>query len=399
MATILGIVTIIILSVLGTQKSFTRLPFIGDVNIFFLTGTEFLIVGVLLGPVFTGMITTEVILGMYPFVGLGLGWLGMLYGLQFHYDRLIRIPKEYIAGAFMQSAITFIVIFSGTLLFFRLSGFTSESLYVLAILLASIGSCSSQTAPGIIAKETRYKRSTKLKMIRYFANIGDIPGLIMFGFMFCFLHDIPPVQGAPFPWAQWMLLTVGLGLAFGWIMIFLLRLPTNRDERLLFALGIVLCSGGLTAYLRLSPLFVNFIAGVIIANFCRRHHLLDNIIATAEKPIYLILLVLAGSMWPVEPLLAFGAAALFFILRITGKALGGLINSCSIMRKHNVPGTVGFGLINQGGMALAMIINFQVLYSDRLISGIMTAVLVAIIVSELVGQRLIYYVLSREPKK
>lgn len=395
METILGIVTIIVLSLLGTHKSFNRLPLLGSVNVFFLTGTEFLIVGVLLGPLFTGMISTEVLNGLYTFVGLGLGWLGMLFGLQFDLKRIIRIPKEYISAAFLQAAVSFLILFAGSYLFFTRIITTAESPVVSSLLIASIGSCSSQTALGIIASEKKYRRSKTLRILRFMSGLGDIPGLLVFGLLFGFLHTVPPTGIAVFPALQWTVLTAGLGAVFGWLLIFLLRLNINRDERLLFAFGIVLFSGGLAAFLRLSPLLVNFISGIIIANFTRRHHLLDDLFSAAEKPIYLVLLVLAGSMWPAEPLMAFGAAGLFVLVRMAAKSAGGLITARTL-RHEGFPPTLGLGLQNQGGMALAMIVSFQTLYGNLLVPGMVTTIIGAIIVSELIGQRLIYSVISRE---
>ncbi len=397
METIVGIVVIIALSILGANKSFTRIPILGNVNIFFLTGTEFLIVGILLGPYFANALTKEVVRGMHPFIGLGLGWLGLLYGLQFDFRRLIRIPPGYFFGAFNQSIVTFSVLFGSSLLFFRIFGTLSYTTLTISFIFASVGSCSSQTAPGLMAQDKEFRRSHILRMLRFISSIGDLPGLIIFGIIFSFLQSSPLFSGVPLAFLQWTVISILLGAVFGWLTIYLIRLQLKKDERLLFAIGIILFCGGTAAYLQLSPLFVNFIAGVIIANFCRQHHEFDHIMAMGEKPIYLILLVLAGGLLEIEPVAAIAGGILFLLVRIAGKVAGGYIVVSLNLKKSDFPWYSGLGLINQGGMALAMIINFQFLNLDSSLNSVITAVISAIIFSELLGQRMLSFVLSKEP--
>jgi len=396
MTTILGIITIIFLAVLGANKSFTRLPFLGNVTIFFLTGTEFLIVGVILGPLGVNMLTQEVVRGVSPFVGLGLGWLGLLYGMQFDAKKLIRIPPGYLAGALVQSVISFLVIFTAASLLLRAIPLGVINPYVTALVLAAAGSCSSQTALALFAREARYRRSKTLRMLRFVASIGDFPGLLAFGLILCFLQNEPLISVRAFIPLQWIALTVILGIIFGWLMIFVLRLSLNQEERLLFTIGIVLFSGGIAAYLRISPLFVSFVSGMVIVNFCRKNHELDDIIAVAEKPVYLILLVLAGSMWQIGPAAALGLAVIFFCIRVAGKALGVFVVVQSNLRNRHFPRTAGFGLVNQGGMALAMVINLQAFYADGLFNTAITVIIMAALISELMGLRLTRTILARD---
>ncbi|MFC1477283.1 cation:proton antiporter [candidate division KSB1 bacterium] len=396
METILGIIIIIILSFFGAHKSFTRLPFLGDVTLFFLTGTEFFIVGILLGPLVADMISQKVITGMFSFIGLGLGWLGMLYGLQFEFRKLIRIPRGYIIGAFIQALVTFVFIAVVSALILRFFNVDKTNALAASLMLGAAGSCSSQTALALIAQDKSYKRNPLLRMLRFMASIGDLPGLIVFGFVLCLLQSSPIIPGVSYVFLQWAAVTIVLGVIFGWLMIFILSLSLRKEERFLFAIGIVLFSGGIAAYLKLSPLFINFIAGMITANFCRNHYHLDDIMATVEKPIYLILLVLAGSMWSIGTLYAFLFAILFLFFRIAGKVTGAFIIGRSILKDQEIPAFTGLSLVNQGGMAFAMVIHFQVLYDEVLLSTMITVIVAALLVSELIGQRLAYSVLTKE---
>ncbi|MFC1732847.1 cation:proton antiporter [candidate division KSB1 bacterium] len=396
METILGIIALIVLSLIGTHKGFSRLSLSGSINVFFLTGTEFLLIGIILGPHAFNMISAEIIRGMYPFVGLGLGWIGMLYGLQFNLRRLRRMPAGYLNSGLLQSAVTFVFLFAGTLSILSYIQGLSGNSFISATILAAVGSCSSQTALGLISRDMNHRKSHLLRTLRFVASIGDAPGLAAFGIALCFLHTTPALSGQPYVFLQWISFAILFGAVSGWLMIFLMKMRLTREELSLFAIGLVLFSGGTAAFLRLSPLFVNFIAGLIIANSHRNHNMLDDIMVKSEKPIYLILLALAGSMWSITPVSVIWLSLLYVAVRAAGKTAGYYLSSTAILKRTYTPQFAGLALINQGGMALAMVINLQLISSSTVTDAIITIIISAILVSELAGQSLINFVLSRE---
>ncbi len=399
MQIILGIVLIVFLALAGERISFSGRKFPGSLNIFFLTGTEYLLIGLVLGPAVIDMVTSEVVRGMYPFIGLGLGWLGLLYGIHFNFRKLLKFPRGYLSSSISQSMFTFTFIFIISFFTLPFLEITGRDSILISIILGSIGSCSSQTSIALIITESRFRKSGSIYLMRFIASIGDFPGLIIFGVLICALKVRPPIPGIPYVFLQWLSASIGLGITFGWIMIFLLKLRLNHVERLLFTIGIVLFSGGVSTYFQLSPLFVNLIAGITIANFCRDHHLLDDIMALGEKPIYLILLVLAGALWVPGSMIVFLPAVIFFISRVIGKYFGNLVNAMTFLKGAEYTPHSGLGLISQGGMALAMIINLQIYNYSFLSSDILSTAIIAIILSEIAGPELTKAVLKEEAEE
>jgi hypothetical protein len=396
MQIILGIVLIIILALIGERLSFSGKKIPGSLNIFFLTGTEFLLIGLVLGPYLINMITLNVISGMNPFIGLGLGWLGLLYGIHFNFRKLLKLPRNYILSSISQSLFTFLLIFSVSILILPILDITGKDKMVVSLILAAIGSCSSQTTLAILNTEDKFKRSKSLLIMRYMTSIGDFPGLVIFGILLCVIKTVPPVPGMPYIELQWISASIGLGFVFGWIIIFLMNLRINSVERLLFTTGIILFSGGVSAYFQLSPLFVNLIAGITIANFCHDHHLLDDIMALGEKPIYLILLVLAGALWKPGNAWIFVLATAYYLVRTLGKYLGNSILNKTILKNEDISPHSGLGLISQGGMAFAMIINLQIYNYNFFSNDLISMAIIAIILSEITGPGLAKTVLEGE---
>ncbi len=68
---------------------------------------------------------------------------------------------------------------------------------------------------------------------------------------------------------------------------------------LLVVMGAITFSGGLALYLSLSPLLVNLIAGVVVANLARGRARagIRNVLMRGEHSIYILFLILVGACW------------------------------------------------------------------------------------------------------
>ena len=87
-----ALLIIIFLAFSGYHLTFRhfRLPLFA--RIFYLTGTEFLVLGLLLGPQFLNLMDPETQKGLAPLTALLLGWIGLLFGFQFEIKKLRRVP-------------------------------------------------------------------------------------------------------------------------------------------------------------------------------------------------------------------------------------------------------------------------------------------------------------------
>ncbi len=89
-----------------------------------------------------------------------------------------------------------------------------------------------------------------------------------------------------------------------------------------------------------------------------------------------------GSPW-VLPL-----ATLYLALRLVGKLGGGYLAARAATDDSRPPLGLGLGLLSQGGMAVAMVMNYYQLSSTELTSAVVTTVLLAVILNELVSPSL-----------
>src|SRR5919206_881865 len=56
-----------------------------------VSGAEYLLLGILLGPQVTGVLSARTMAGFAPLTTLALGWIGAIVGTQFYLPGLVRI--------------------------------------------------------------------------------------------------------------------------------------------------------------------------------------------------------------------------------------------------------------------------------------------------------------------
>ena len=98
------------------------------------------------------------------------------------------------------------------------------------------------------------------------------------------------------------------------------------------------------------------------------------------------MLLLTGCLWKFSlSLFIVLIAGLFISLRIIGKvtALFGVTRATGVAA--DCSGGIGFGLIAQGGVAIAMILNMQQVYSGEWVSIVVNIGLVSILINQLIS--------------
>jgi len=129
--------------------------------------------------------------------------------------------------------------------------------------------------------------------------------------------------------------------------------------------------------------------GLVVANRSVRNSRVLEIMIKAEKSIYILMLLLAGAAWQIGSLASLIFATAYLIIRITGKLAGGYVAAKFFTTDFKIPNHVGLGLLSQGGIGIAIIINFQQVYHHSYLQLILTIVILATIVNELLSPSLV----------
>ena len=99
-----------VIALLGSRISFVRIKLPLSLANLHLTGTEYVLVGLLLGRTFLNLLDTHTIEGLFPILGLGLSWIGMLFGVQFEIRRLTHIPATVYLITILQAIVTMVIV-------------------------------------------------------------------------------------------------------------------------------------------------------------------------------------------------------------------------------------------------------------------------------------------------
>jgi hypothetical protein len=391
-----ALLIIVFLAFSGYHLTFRhfRLPLFA--RIFYLTGTEFLVLGLLLGPQFLNLVDAETQKGLAPLIALLLGWIGLLFGFQFEIKKLRRFPLEFFFGAVFEGMTTLILVFAGVYLTLVICCDIPRSFMpVVAITLAAAGGCTAQTGLAFLSSDRIDKRQNTVKLLRFISSIDGLIPLLIFGLCFFYHPSTSPEES----WLEGLgsgILT-SLGASFGLLLLFILFISYRRfqKELILVVIGMTMLTSGLASSLKFSPLLTNFFVGFWLVNLSRDKERIYQILMTVEKPTYLLLMVFLGVHLKFDSMGLVLLALVYCLYRALGKFLAGFLVTRLNPGLRKYPGQLGFGLLAQGGLSLAIFLDFQQTFPSQLSTFVISFAIIAVIYNEFLS----HYFIERLFKK
>ncbi|MCP4757620.1 MAG: hypothetical protein GY866_42730 [Proteobacteria bacterium] len=389
MKLLLAIIIIAVVSVIGSRITFLnrRLP-MGFRNILF-TGIEYIFIGVLLGRMGLNILDPVTLDKLEPFLLFGLTWVGFLYGLQFEVRLLKSLPRFYFSITAVQASFTFVVVTGLMYLVLKaLVPLPGSVLFMAAVTLGSTASCTAQSAIAIVSRNYRIKNRGLLDLLRYISSVDGLFALLFFALALSLsaggVRTDIDVLGS----LRWLAISVVMGVLPAVILILLSKNRFSQQEYLVFLIGTIMFCGGFSYQIRHSPLIAGLICGTMVANFCRHRLRAMAILVHAEKSIYIFLLLLIGAGWYFKADSSLIVAFIYFFVRIVGKLVGTFTATRIFKPLYKVPAGLGLGLISEGGLAIAIILNFRMM-NPNMADPLITIVILSVLVNELLSPRLI----------
>jgi hypothetical protein len=250
--------------------------------------------------------------------------------------------------------------------------------------LGAAAACTAQTGLALLAPEFVTRRSKLVQLLSYMSTMDSLLAVLIFGLAFFFrgtftagIESSGSLQGPLFA----LLLCGGLIVLYSLITV----RRCDEGELKLIVIGMTVLTSGAATLLDFSPLISNALLGFGLVNFSRDKERIFQVLLTIEKPVYLILLVFLGvgirldSPWIF--LLGFGLCG----FRLAGKWLGGVMSVRLISRFRSHPTAIGFGLIDSGGLPLAILFDFKQRFSYSAVGHVVSTGLLAVIFSNLIS--------------
>jgi len=398
MESVIFVLALVLISYVGAEWLFRmrKLPFV--VSSLFHSGMGFVIIGIIIGPHGFGWLDTARVDLLVSIESLALSLIGIVFGLQFRLRSMRLIAYANYRVAVVQSVIVFVLAF---LLILPIRWiFPEEFLSVREALpfifaLAAIASVTSPTAAAAVVRRMN-AHGTAARLLRYVTATDAFVGVSIFGLTLSFFRLDGMAEGALIDGLMWFGLTLGVGALLGFIYHVFLAMRLSSNERLVVASGTVVLTAGVASLLSISPLFLSMIAGVVLTNFSETQDRLFRLLASAKKPIFGLMLILLGAKWvgfhPMILILGFAYVA----IRIFSKIIGSRF--ALRMSGIGMPGSISFGfsLTGQGGMTVAMALDFMSRYDAWSSQVLISIIIVSFFANALLSPYMIRRMLLAE---
>lgn len=360
-------------------------------RLLFVSGAEYILLGLLLGPAGAGALAVFDNLGsLAPIIAFAAGWVGLLYGMELHVRSLLDDDR----GLAMRLAFAE-VMGTGTAVTAAAFGFfTSGWLLPVvntwdALAAAAAMGCAaaagSSSAVDLLEDSYPTIESRLLPLLRHTARIGDLLAILGLGLLFSVFHaggGQPPSVAVT---SQWVLATVGVGLGLGILFALFLGDDASPNARFLALVGIIVFAAGAAFFLEISALTVNLMLGAALVNSNDGPKVRETL-DSSMKPVVLVLMVVAGAMWaPVD----WRAAAVVSVGYIVVRALAKVLSLGLATLGQPVRRDLFRGLMAQGDTAVAIAVSFRLVYDGPAADLAYCSILISVMTHELVAPRLL----------
>lgn len=357
-----------------------------------VSGAEYLLLGVLLGPMVSNLIQANTFDRLGPFLTLALGWIAALIGTEFYLPDLVRMRGRHFEVAFVEALFTAGVVGAAMMAVFTYwYNLSVDAALLPAGTLAAVATASASTGVALAGRVLR-RAGPVLRQLEVATAIDAAVAIVVFGLLLSIVHVPPAVRPRAPTATEWAVIAVGIGLVGG--ALFHLFVGSERHaDRLFISLGgaIILVSGA-AAYLRLSPLLPAMLVGMVLANTSRNRAEIREVLEKVERPIYFLLLIFAGAAWAPSAYSWGLPVVLFLVVRaaakLTGAGLAGWLSGASA----ELGGSWGRALLGHGGLAVAIAVNYKLHDASSFANVVYTAALASVLLTDLTSARMVHAV-------
>lgn len=387
MKAIFAIGLLILISFLGARFFFKRKKTFLPLSYFFFSGLVYVFLGLVLGEKGLNVLSPEVLQGLNPLISLGLGWIGFLFGFQLEFKYIRKFPQKYVGLSFFQSFFLIILVSLSLFVLLRFL-FPSQPVFLLYGMAVALGLFISLNSPSLLnyASPLIPVKGDYYHLARFLVSVSGFWGVIGMALVSSFWH---------FPFFEDKVLLKGLffllasslfPLFIGYLFHFLTIRKTSEKDLLVYLLGLVFFTSGVAAYFNLPSLFVCMVLGMTYSNLTRIQEKIYPLLLSTEKPFYIIFLILIGALWDfsVDYKIAV-LVALLFVMKILGSTLPMRFFGRILRFSFPLPSLFGFCFLSSGGIAIAFIVSWKLIYHLPLTDVFVSVALVTTVVSELLS--------------
>lgn len=354
-----------------------------------ISGTEYLLLGILLGPQVSGIISASVVGDFAPFMTLALGWIGAVVGMQFYLPGLIRISSRSYQIAFVEAILGLASV--SAIMALAIAWYFDLTMTEAVLPAVALGAIATASAPsGIAVVSHRLGRSAPiLRQLELTTAIDAVVAITAFGLLLAIIHAAPVAISRPPTATEWAVITIGIGVVGGALFHLFLGSETKIDRLFIALSGAIILASGAAAYLRLSPLLPSMLIGMILINTSGNRAEIKDVLTRVERPLYFVLLIFAGAAWQPGNGAALIPIIIFLVARVLGKLGGSWVAAHSAQMVPALGPGWGRALLGHGGLALAIALNYRIHDTAHLDGLVFTATIASVLLTDITSARLV----------
>jgi hypothetical protein len=354
----------------------TRLPRLRTLppplDFILLAGLHLLLLGVLLGPV-SGVLDAPTLQALAPLTALGIGWLGARFGARFEWRWIRHVPRGVWALALVETAAALLVTILAVVMLARVPAFRASWPGGRLPLMLALAAIAIVAAPDLIALTARQVGAAPrlLRHLRAAATLATACGVLLFALALG-ARRLGAAGGLP--------VALGTGVVVAALLVVIGRLLYTPEDLTVPLLGIVLLGAGVGVAGGASPFLVCAIASALAAPFLPRRRVVARRLATWERPILGVFLILTGAVLGLPTLWVLPAALVFFIVRAAARWAAVRYGRRVMNPLAAYPPDAGLASIAQGGVAVALAMGWYLVRGPG-VAGLLTMVIVMVALS------------------
>lgn len=356
-----------------------------------VSGAEYLLLGLLLGPQISGLLSPALLRGFAPLVTLALGWMGALIGVRFFLPDLLATARVHYRIALVESLLTFLVVAASSAAGLALlEGGAPGEYWPVAVAMGAVAVSSTSRGIDLIADHSTVSMRM-LEQLRVSSSLNAALAILAVGLLLSIDHVSAGLASRDLTATEWVVITLAIGIVGGTLFHLFISGEAHRD-RLFISMGggVTLISGAAT-YLGLSPLLSAFVFGAILVNTSSRREEIRAVLDRVERPFYFVLLFFCGASWIPSRRAWILLVVLYLAARAAAK-IGGTRLAARLNGETALSGRAGYALLPQGGRAVAIALNYLYQSNARRPNLVFTAAIASALLSDLTSARIIRWV-------
>lgn len=351
-------------------------------------GLPLVVVGILLGPALHAF-DAGTLRGLAPAQALGIAWIGALFGAGVRWRYVRRIPRALWLLALGEAAAVLAATAAAAWLFTRIVPALRAAWQPPLAAILSLGAIAVVTGPAAVLMTARAAgvRRAVAHAFEIAAWLDTAFGAVAFTLALALYHPRQPAGGLLFGWVAWIALALGSGVLVGMLFLALARLRPDRADLGVALIGALLLGAGVGYAADLSPFVIAAVAMIVIVHRAPSPREAVRILEDWEHPIYAVFLILAGAAMRLPTPWVLAAAVALAGVRVAARwaAVRGL--GRAVRLDGLLPPNLGLAGVAQGGVAVALAMNFFIVYgtaAGKAAGGaLVTTVLVALGLAQL----------------